>query len=216
MIITAAEFDFAAYQSGKWGDHLIIHGDCRDVLPKIPDKAIDLVWTSPPFKEEDVDGDYWTLYDEWYRAMFRVAGKVLGITHSATKLNHLIATYPPSRTLIWSKGMVKYSWRFNPMLVYQIDDSYSVNKRIWSDVFGVPPLFQREIEKVHKYQDPLKLYSTIFAMFKECRVVLDPFGGSCTTMLAAANLGMKSICIEIEYSRCLAAEQRLAQEVLAL
>lgn len=216
MIIPSSDFDFAKYQDGEYGDHCIINGDCLNVLDKMPDNAIDLVWTSPPFKEEDVNCDYWALYDLWFAGMSRIAGKVLGVIHSATKLNALITKYPPKRTMIWSKGMVKYSWRYNPILVYQMEESYSVNKRIWSDVFGVPPLFQREIEKVHKYQDPLKLYSTIFSMFKECAIVLDPFGGSCTTMLAAVNCGMRSICIEIEYDRCVAAEQRMAQEVLSL
>ena len=27
----------------------IVHGDCREVLPLIPDKSIDLVLTSPPY-----------------------------------------------------------------------------------------------------------------------------------------------------------------------
>ena len=49
MIIPASDFTFDAYLAGDYGDHCIIHGDCRDVLPKIPDKAIDLVLTDPPY-----------------------------------------------------------------------------------------------------------------------------------------------------------------------
>ena len=39
--------------------------------------------------------------------------------------------------------------------------------------------------------------------------VLDPFGGSCATLLAAADLGVKSIGIEIDERNCERAAQRL-------
>lgn len=58
MIIPAADFTWDAYQAGEYGPHAIVHGDCRDVLPKIPDKAIDLVLTDPPYgHNNNNDGD---------------------------------------------------------------------------------------------------------------------------------------------------------------
>ena len=36
-----------AYYQDEWV--YIIHGDCREILPKIPDKSIDLVLTDPPY-----------------------------------------------------------------------------------------------------------------------------------------------------------------------
>jgi site-specific DNA-methyltransferase (adenine-specific) len=52
----------------------------------------------------------------------------------------------------------------------------------------------------------------VFACKKS--IVLDPFAGSGTTLLAAKRLDRKAIGIEIEEKYCEIAVKRLAQEVL--
>ena len=47
-------------------------------------------------------------------------------------------------------------------------------------------------------------------------VVLDPFSGSGTTAKAAKELGRRFLGLEINPEYCRIAEQRIAQEVLAL
>jgi site-specific DNA-methyltransferase (adenine-specific) len=47
-------------------------------------------------------------------------------------------------------------------------------------------------------------------------LVLDPFSGSGTTAKAAKELGRRFLGLEINPEYCAIAEQRLAQEVLAL
>lgn len=172
-----------------------IIGDCLEVLKTFADNSFDIVFTSPPFKDEDVPDEYWKWYDEFFKEAHRVAGKVLIIIHSATKMQEHIVRYPAKRVMIWGKGHVKYAWRYNPIYVYQKTDEYKVNKYIWSDVFGVAPLTGSQ--KAHAYQDPLLLYTTILKMFKGCKNVLDPFGGSGTTANACTEIDMDCVLIEI-------------------
>lgn len=180
----------------------------------IADNSVDMILTSPPFKDEDVDGDYWETYDCWMREFYRVAKKVIVIIHSATKLNQIIAKYPPKRTMIWGKGISQYSWRWNPIFVYQLSDDYKVNKYIWSDTFGVEAVSGKW--KVHKYQDPLLLYETLVRMFKDCEIILDPFLGSGTTAAACQKNGRAFIGIELNPEYVKIAEDRLIATPVAL
>lgn len=162
-------------------------GDCLELMKELEANSFDIVFTSPPFKEEDVSGDYWEFYEGFFREAYRVAGKALIIIQSATKMNDIITRYPPKRTLIWGKGVIAASWRYNPIFVYQKSEDYKVNKYIWCDCLGVNPIKGKD--KSHKYQDPLLLYETVLKMFKGCNSVLDPFAGSGTTLLAGKRVG---------------------------
>ena len=184
--------------------------DALEFLPTLADRSIDMIFTSPPFKDEDVIGDYWKFYDIFFKQAMRVASKAVIIIHSATKLNTLITTYPPKRTMVWGKGISQYSYRWNPILLYQISDEYKINKYIWGDAFGIPSVNGKT--KVHKYQDPLVLYYTILKMFKDCNLVLDPFMGSGTTGVACKILGKDFIGIDSDFISYDSAMRRITDE----
>lgn len=154
-----------------------------------------MIWffTSPPFKDDDVSEDYYDFYDNFFKEAMRICNKTCIIINSATRLNELIVRYPPKRLLVWGKGVSKYSWRYNLILVYEKND-YKVNPKIWSDAFGIQPIIGRR--KCHKYQDPTLLYKTIISMFDDCISVIDPFMGSGTTGMACRLLNKDFVGIE--------------------
>ncbi len=72
-------------------------------------------------------------------------------------------------------------------------------------------------ETGHPTAKPVALYAELLRDFSDPNeVVLDPFMGSGTVLVASKNLGRTSIGIEIEERYCEMAARRLAQEVLPL
>jgi len=62
---------------------------------------------------------------------------------------------------------------------------------------------------------PLGAVAQLLTAFSnDCSVVLDPFSGSGTTLLAAKACGRKAVGIEIEERFCEITAMRLSQEVL--
>jgi adenine-specific DNA-methyltransferase len=230
MIIPAASFTFDAYQAGQYGDHCIVHGDCRDVLPLIPDKAIDLVLTDPPYNAKNIgpnqrvysegimqlsDEDYQDFCLEWFQPCYRISDRLVFTSGIAN-----VCYYPqPYWIICWHKpAAVSFNRMggFNawePIMVYgksvkQIPQDYWLHNTTNTT---------KGAEAEHPCPKPLGLWSKIVDRFsREGELILDPMAGSGTTAIAARNHGRKSISIEIVLKYAKIAEQRLAQEVLGL
>jgi DNA modification methylase len=68
--------------------------------------------------------------------------------------------------------------------------------------------------RLHPTQKPLVLMEWIIGRYTEPEdVILDPFMGSATTLVAAKKCGHSAIGIEIEEKYCEIAAKRLSQEV---
>jgi site-specific DNA-methyltransferase (adenine-specific) len=180
--------------------------DAIEGMRQMEDNSVDMTLTSPPFKDEDVVGDYWMFYDAWYREACRVTSKVMIVIQSPNRINELISCYPVYRLMIWYKGFSLRHARYNPMLVYAFN-GYKPNRWIYSDVIG--ELSVKNPDKTHKYEDPLRLYGTLVKMFKDCQTILDPFIGSGTTAEACIQLGKSYIGFELNPAYVDIAERRL-------
>ena len=231
MIITAAEFDFAAYQSGKWGDHLIIHGDCRDVLPKIDNKAIDLIVTDPPYgikMDEGFEGfggfrGFGTpiarrqYEDDWdaERPTKETFDEIIRVGKSCLIFggNFFSDILPQGKHwLSWDKKNTMPSFG-DCELVWTNIDRKSVKKYVyeWNGLIG------KEQHRWHPTQKPRLLIEALIRDYiKKGTLIADFYLGAGTTLLAAKNLGFKAIGVEKSLHYAQVAEQRLAQEVLAL
>jgi site-specific DNA-methyltransferase (adenine-specific) len=198
----------------------IYHGDCREVLPTLPDQSIDLVLTDPPYGVDKAswDIDVWPLLDTAAAQCSRVLTN-RGVCFWFTSTRFLPETleivrrHIPYRWLfIWHEnnsmqhgdlGFAKHT----PAFVL----SHGKAWRSMPDLFSCPIITGLP----HVTPKPLSLIRYIAEHAgKPNETILDPFMGSGTTLRAAKDLGRKAIGIEIEEKYCEIAARRLQQEVL--
>lgn len=199
----------------------IYHADCREWLASVPECfAVNAVITDPPYgvgfqyaSHDDSGGaDYGMLIREVFQQCRRIADLVLltcGIRN--------MWLYPPADwVLCWAKpGSTRRSdlGGFNewePVFMYG-------KKRIYNDYKYLPDCanHSKDFAKGHPCPKPLSLLKWLVESATEPdEIVLDPFMGSGTTLLAAKNLGRRGVGIEIEEKYCEIAAKRLSQEVL--
>ena len=196
----------------------IYNGDCREILPSLP--PVDLVLTDPPYginwiprvnNREFMKGDNEDFDPSEY---LRVGSKHLfwGANYFANKL-------PPSKSwFVWLKrpdsfDSCKKTYAPCEMAWSNFDGSIRVKHHTWDGNFrsGV------ENEKfIHPAQKPIEVMRWCIEESDIDGIILDPFMGSGTTLVAAYSLGRKAIGIEIEKKYCDIAIQRLRQMPLPL
>jgi len=203
------------------GGIVIYHGDCREVLPTLTEK-VDLVLTDPPYgrgagtadrrpgherartkfvdrydwdNQVPVDMLTWVARQDTYI--------VWGGNYFADILGSCNSPLMWHKCQEWNGAEFELAWTKN---------TYGN-----ADTFWLPKVkaYTQE-KKVHPTQKPTDLILWCLGKSKANGLVLDPFMGSGTTLVAAKQLGRKAIGIEIEERYCEIAAKRLAQEVLPL
>jgi site-specific DNA-methyltransferase (adenine-specific) len=202
----------------------IVHADCREVLPLIPDKSIDLVLTDPPYgmnlhkdnRRNLIVGD--DKYPIDLLPIFkRIARKSVFMFCRWRNLweveqpKSFIAMVKPQMTAGDLENEFGMAWE--GILFYPLD-AHKFNKRLPDviDCRRVPN--NQTIHETQKPEYPIQL------LIQECSnlsdIVLDPFLGSGTTAYCAKKLGRKCIGIEIEERYCEIAAKRCSQSVMKL
>jgi DNA modification methylase len=211
----------------------IYHADCRDVVPGL---SADVLVTDPPYgmnlgkhggandeRSRELRRGAYTSYDDTpdnYRAIVAPAivlalsivkrGAVFGYAPSIWML-------PPPSVL----GAVhiraangRSPWGFQnlaPILLYGI--APDLNLGAHNTVFMARG--KADVGLGHPCPKPYEWMSWLVGLAsKDCDIVLDPFMGSGTTLVAAKNLGRRAIGIEIEERYCEIAAKRMSQETL--
>jgi DNA modification methylase len=227
-----AAVPFAPYYQDDWC--VIWNADCREVLPYLP--KVDLVLTDPPYgiryrarKIQEHERRTNSTYYEHERIVgddipFDPAPILLiatlivlwGANHFADKL--------PARGgwWVWDK---KGDPRFYGKTTFsdcEIAWTNSGNRalmyrQIWNGIIREGEDHGRlNFGRVHPTQKPVELMRWCMRQLNYPALVLDPFMGSGTSLVAAKQLGRYSIGIEIERNYCDIATERLRQEPLPL
>lgn len=119
---------------------------------------------------------------------------------------------------VWNKtwsasALIAYPFypHWEAIAFYGLKGDYAGNRGHRSDVFTFAPI--RADRGGHPTPKPLSLFMEL-VRFLSPHLVIDPFAGSGTTLLAAKSLNRKAIGIEVEERYCEIAARRLDQTVL--
>lgn len=209
----------------------IYHGDCREILPSL--KA-DVVVTDPPYGSITHDGalgdggrsrlvDFESITAGYLRAVMEFAQPRRWWV-SFMEWQHLaeLESSPPFglefvRFGVWVKpnGSPQFTGDRPGTGWEAIGIFHPPGKKKWNGG-GRHAVWNRPVEQgQHPTTKPEPLVRELIRLFSdEGDLVLDPFMGSGTTLVAAKLEGRKAIGIEIEERYCEIAAKRLAQGVL--
>ena len=201
-------------------DATIIHGDCQDVLPKLPPASVDLVVTDPPYivgyrgrwdsKTQMIKGDddpSWIepVFTELYRVL---KPNTFAISfYSWPHADIFVGTFKSLGFRIVSHlAFVKKVWALGRFTRGQHETAYLLAKgkpkipeRAISDVIE----WTRDSKALHPNQKPVGALRPLIETWAPASgLVLDPFMGSGSTLLAAHDFGLPAIGIECEEQWC--------------
>tara|TARA_R110000868_G_scaffold172951_2_gene408952 strand:- start:1324 stop:1968 length:645 start_codon:yes stop_codon:yes gene_type:complete len=202
----------------------IYHADCREILPDLP--VVDLVLTDPPYgiglntNTKRFSGG--SVESRKKRGLGRISKKIAGDNNPMDinfildmKCKKIIFGYnciqnmPRGAALVWVK---RNSESYGSFLSDAEIAYYSTGYGVYC--FKDLSLTKETNYRLHPTQKPLPLMQWCIKKSNTIGIILDPFMGSGTTLVAAKNLGRKAIGIELEEKYCEIAAKRLAQEVL--
>ena len=202
----------------------IIHGDCTDVLRDIPRESVDLVVTDPPYlvsykprdgrRVKNDDNSDWLLpaFNEICRVL--KPNSFCATTYGWPWIDKFMEVWKscglrPVGHLVWVKS---YCSREGYVESYH-EVGYLLAKgkpaRPENPVKDILP-WEYTNNLFHPNEKPLVgIKPLIEAYSKPNDIVLDPFAGSGTIGIAAAELGRRFILIEEVEEHCQAARHRL-------
>ncbi len=187
------------------GGITIYHGDCREILPTLP--KVDLVLTDPPYPRDDYPWEYVPLDEVPFPA---VRGFYFWPSNTHFPM-------PFSAVHIWSKCNVLMGDAEPYENIYEVMGKTFCG--VWRHAVincAMNAVMNGDEYFPHPTQKPIRLMMRLVRKCDRGSLVLDPFTGSGTTLVACKRLGRRGIGIEIEEKYCEIAAQRVEAERLTL
>jgi len=211
---------------------VIYHGDCREVLPIISEKA-DAIVTDPPYAiptqvaqtrtiTRNV-GDL-SIAEAGLSLMFGECDRVLRETGryfvfcdgtSYPVLSRVFYGKFSTALLVWDKdriGMGREFRKQHELVLHAWQKATPIvesNGKGYGDVLHCSP---EGVNRIHAAQKPIGLISQLLRVCGN--VILDPFLGSGSTLIAAKKANKRAIGIEIDVDICEKAANRCKQDAL--
>ena len=203
----------------------IYHGDCLELLPEMP--KVDLVLTDPPYgiNYKSNHYKYGNPHDSIVgdtRFPLECIDQLIEISNCAVLLfcrwDNLFELPKPKSFITWVKNNWsagdlehEYGRMTEGICFYPCSEHRFANGRP-HDVINCDRVGSSSL---HPTEKPVELCAKLLQHHK-AEIILDPFMGSGTTLVAAKQLNRQAIGIEIEEKYCEIAATRLSQEVLDL
>lgn len=184
-------------------------GNSLEILPFID--PVDFIYADPPYGvgKADWDGAYLTGWE--MTAVQKSKNGVVANTGTKSLCTAIQAFREEYKDLFyaWNRnGMTRSSIGFMNVMVSIVAGNVKRGQNFCQ--FKIQDLTRKN----HPSPKPIEYMRCIIQRFTELDyVVLDPFMGSGSTLVAAKDLGRKAIGIEIEEKYCEIAAKRLRQEV---
>lgn len=204
-----------------WLLNRVILGDCLHVLPDIPDKSIPVIITDPPWPGTDVtfDVDAVPLFIRFARQAARITDRlivILGCDTDPRFLRHIPAALSFFR-VCWLRR-IPSSYRGS--LLYSADIAYVFGHaklngvdRVMGGEWTAVLQRDRDNENTHPTRRHIEHMSWLVRTFsRPGDLILDPFAGSGSTLVAAKRAGRPYCGIEINATYADYAVQRLQRE----
>ncbi len=192
----------------------LYHGNCEDILPSLTG---DLVLTDPPYGIDKAEwDDIFPLTWMQFASHCAPVGGVMPGTWNLLRCPQTVGDWTYRWTLIahltngMTHGAIGYG-NYIPCVVYTSPSGSA--HRSASDIqrFTVG----REAKPDHPSPKPYNVMGWLVERLSEKgQIIIDPFAGSGTTLVAAKQLGRRAIGIEISERYCELIVRRCAQGVL--
>lgn len=206
-------------------DDTIIEGDCLDIMPALASGSADFILTDPPYmvryasrdgrRVENDDNDAWLkpAFAELYRVLApdSFAVSFYGWPHADRFLDAFRAA---GFRVVGHLAFPKRYTSTTRFLRYQHELAYLLAKgrpERPTEPIGDVLDWTYSGNKLHPTQKPLAVLLPLIETFSAPDgLVLDPFAGSGSTLLAAKMLGRRYLGIELDPAYCATARRRLA------